>query len=34
VAAYYQRRGMLAAYRALYASMGAGGEAVSYSMGG
>jgi polysaccharide biosynthesis protein PelF len=34
VAAYYQRRGMLAAYRALYASMGAGAQAVSYSMGG
>ncbi|HEY6476146.1 MAG TPA: GT4 family glycosyltransferase PelF [Polyangia bacterium] len=34
VAAYYQRRDMLAAYRALYASLGAGGEAVSYSVGG
>jgi polysaccharide biosynthesis protein PelF len=34
VAAYYQRSGMLAAYRALYASMGAGAEVVSYSMGG
>ena len=33
VAAYYQRRGMLAAYRALYASMGAGAQA-SYSREG
>ena len=29
VAAYYQRRDMLAAYRALYASMGASGSAVA-----
>jgi glycosyltransferase involved in cell wall biosynthesis len=34
VAAFYQRRDMLSAYRALYASLGASGEAVSYSMGG
>ncbi|HEY4393262.1 MAG TPA: GT4 family glycosyltransferase PelF [Polyangia bacterium] len=34
VAAYYQRRDMLTAYRALYASLGASGADVSYSMGG
>jgi glycosyltransferase involved in cell wall biosynthesis len=34
VAAYYQRRDMLASYRALYASMGAGGQGALSAMDG